>query len=256
MIVFDEGTNDQALLSYLGVRHIAGSQPWDSYAKAAWVSRVVEANNLSVSDVAEMIGDQHRTVDRLLEGYYFVNQAIDTGQFRPQDSVRSGRGSISEYPFSWVYTVLGYASARTFLGLKENGARPRPIAEENLPKAGLVLRAMFGNRTAGMNSAVGDSRELGDLASALSSPEKVALIEAGKSIADITRLTMPIDEKLRRSLAAIRELHAEILAGVSEEDISEAVAGSHLPGATINRRAAVEIERRLGEIAAPSLPDA
>lgn len=256
VIVFDEGANDQALLSYLGVRHIAGSQPWDSYAKAAWVSRVVEANDLSVSDVAEMIGDQHRTVDRLLEGYYFVNQAIDTGQFRPQDSVRSGRGSISEYPFSWVYTVLGYASARTFLGLKESGARPRPIAEENLPKAGLVLRAMFGNRTAGLNSAVGDSRELGDLASALSSPEKVALIEAGKSIADITRLTMPIDEKLRRSLAAIRELHAEILAGVSEEDISEAVAGSHLPGATINRRAAVDIERRLAEIAVPSLPDA
>lgn len=38
VIVFHEHDN-QALLSYLGVRHIAAAQPWDSYAKAAWLQK-------------------------------------------------------------------------------------------------------------------------------------------------------------------------------------------------------------------------
>jgi hypothetical protein len=73
-IVFDGADRKQALLSYLGVRHIASAQPWDSYAKAAWVARVVEENALPLGDVALMIGDKHQTVKRLLEGYYFINQ--------------------------------------------------------------------------------------------------------------------------------------------------------------------------------------
>lgn len=255
VIVFDKDKDSGALLSYLGVRHIAASQPWDSYAKAAWVSRVVEAADLSLGEVAAMIGDQHRTIDRLLEGYYFVNQAIDTGQFRPQDSIRPGRGSMTYYPFSWVYTILGYAAARNYLGIQDKGARPRPIAEANLPKARLVLRAMFGNRSSGQNSAVSDSRELGELASALVSPEKVALIESGKTIAEITRLTMPIDDRLRRNLAQIRELQGEILAGLSEEEVKGEVAASHIPAATMNRRASVDIERKLSEANLPKFDD-
>jgi hypothetical protein len=64
-----------------------------------------------------MIGDQHRTIRRLLEGYYFSRQTIEAGEFRPQDSQRRGRGSVTEYPFSWVYTMLGYSAARDYLGL-------------------------------------------------------------------------------------------------------------------------------------------
>jgi hypothetical protein len=106
IIIFDDTQGGHALLSYLGVRHIVSSQPWDSYAKAAWVARVVEGRELTVSDVALMIGDQYQTIRRLLEGYHFVRQAIDTGQFRPADSIRRGRGSVTEYPFSWIYTIL------------------------------------------------------------------------------------------------------------------------------------------------------
>ena len=65
--------DDRNLLSYLGVRHIAAAQPWDSYAKAAWVAKVLEEGDLNLEDVSDMIGDQHKTVARTLEGYYFVN---------------------------------------------------------------------------------------------------------------------------------------------------------------------------------------
>ncbi|PID95816.1 MAG: hypothetical protein CSA85_00445 [Alphaproteobacteria bacterium] len=88
------------MLSYLGVRHIAAAQPWDSYAKASWVATITDETGMPVSKITEMIGDQHSTVVRLLEGYRFIRQLIENGEFRPEDSQRKGRGSVSEYPFS------------------------------------------------------------------------------------------------------------------------------------------------------------
>ena len=60
---------------------------------------------MPVSKITEMIGDQHSTVVRLLEGYRFIRQLIETGHFRPSDSQKRGRGSVSEYPFSWVSPI-------------------------------------------------------------------------------------------------------------------------------------------------------
>lgn len=251
VICFEEEDSSKELLSYLGVRHISASSPWDSYAKAAWVSEVVTASRLSVSEVAQMVGDKHKTVSRLLEGYYFVRQAEENGQFRPTDSVRSGRGSVTAYPFSWVYTVLGYQAARGFLGLADGEPRPNPIKEEMLPRAGLLFRVMFGDRSKGMSSAVSDSRELGDLAAVLASPEKVALLESGRSIAEITRITRPIDDRLRIGLSDVRMIQQELLAGLSEQAVPVDVAANHISAANVNRRSAANIERLLSEIVTP-----
>lgn len=43
VIIFGPDEDEQALLSYLGVRHISSAQPWDSYAKAAWVAQVTSS---------------------------------------------------------------------------------------------------------------------------------------------------------------------------------------------------------------------
>jgi len=112
-ILFESKEQEKAILSYLGVRHIASAQPWDSYAKAAWVAQVIETSGLNISDVSQMIGDQYQTIKRLLEGYYFVLQLVEGGEFQPVNSIRRGRGSVTEYPFSWIYTVLGYTTVRT-----------------------------------------------------------------------------------------------------------------------------------------------
>lgn len=251
VILFGADEGRKSLLSYLGVRHISSSQPWDSYAKAAWVAKVVEQNDLSVADVAQMVGDQHRTVARLLEGFYFIHQAEDTGQFRPEDSQRSGRGSVTAYPFSWVYTILGYASVRNFLGIDDSGPKANPIREDRLSRAGLLCRAMFGDRSKGLSAAISDSRQLGDLAAAFASPEKVALLERGLNIKEIIRITKPIDERLRQGLAEVRAIQSELVSGLTEHEINEATATSHVPAATANRRAAADIEKRLRDVGMP-----
>lgn len=247
-ILFEDAEQETKILSYLGVRHIAASQPWDSYAKAVWVAQVVEGRGLDIQTVSKMIGDQHRTINRLLEGYYLVQQLIDEGRFNPQDSVRRGRGSVTDYPFSWVYTVLGYATVRSFLSLGDGGAQPEPLAAERLGSGGLLLRAMFGDKSSGRNAAVGDSRQLGLLASALASQEKVRLLEQGKTLADIEVLTQPIEERLSEGLGFIRDTLRDLIARVSEQEIDVEVAEGALPTSTGNRRMSADLDRKLKEI--------
>lgn len=254
-IKFDPKKEGHVLLSYLGVRHIASAQPWDSYAKAAWVARVVEEEQLTITDVALMIGDQHRTITRLLQGYYFIQQVIEAGKFRPEDSVRKGRGSVTDYPFSWVYTLLGYSTARSFLGMPEDGAKPNPILKKNLNHASVVTTAMFGNRSTGRNAAIEDSRQLGDLASALASPEKVSLLQAGRTVAEIERVTRPIDERLSNGLGLVREIQADLLAGLGEHELPGATAAPLVEVASKNRRASSEIEKKLREVAGEASND-
>ena len=248
-ILFEEDEDDTALLSYLGVRHIAASQPWDSYAKAAWVARVVDDRGLDIQSVARMIGDQHRTVNRLLEGFYLVRQLVSAGKFQPQDSIRRGRGSVTEYPFSWVYTILGYATVRRFLELSDGNARRDPLSDETLDSGGLLFRAMFGDKAKGRNAAVGDSRQLGTLASALASNEKVRLLEQGKTLDEIEVLTQPLEHRLSDGLGIVRETLRDLIARLSEQELDSGMAGEFVPTSTGNRRLAADLDRKLREIA-------
>lgn len=249
VIAFSAHEQEQEILSYLGVRHIASSQPWDSYAKAAWVAQVIEKNGLDIKEVSLMIGDQHRTVARMLEGYYFIRQLIDEGAFRPDDSIRKGRGSVTEYPFSWVYTILGYGPVRKFLELEDQPDRPRPVKQDKLQKAALLTQAMFGVRSKGRSAAVEDSRQLGDLASAVANPEKVTLLEQGKTLREIAILTQPLEERLRTGLADAREILADLLARVSEYEMSPDMAEPLMPQALKTKKLANELEKKIRDAA-------
>lgn len=248
-ILFDEKEQERKILSYLGVRHIASAQPWDSYAKAAWVAQVVEGSGLDIQSVSQMIGDQHRTVNRLLEGYYLVQQLAEEGKFVPQNSVRRGRGSVTDYPFSWVYTILGYATVRKFLKLADGSAQKDPIADEKLDDGGLLVRAMFGDRSLGRNAAVEDSRELGVLASALASSEKIRLLEQGKTLSEIEIQTQPIDQRLSNGLGLVRDTLRDLIASISEKDVEQSIAVELQPISNGNRRLAADLDKKIKEIA-------
>lgn len=255
VIIFSKKDQSKALLSYLGVRHIASAQPWDSYAKAFWVATVVEETDLDLSDIALMIGSDQPTISHMLEGYYFIEQLTKTGYFVPADSVRKGRGSVTEYPFSWVYTMLGYTSARKFLDIPERIPVKNPIKEKKLSDAGLVVKSMFGDRSKGRNPAVKDSRQLGDLALALADPEKVTMLEQGKNIEEIIRLTRPIGDRLRLGLAQVSEIQKDLVASMTGEDVPNEVAEPLVRLASSNRKLAQDIERRLKEVVNPEEDD-
>lgn len=251
VLIFDEdGPAAETMLSYLGVRHIAAAQPWDSYAKASWVAKITDETGMPVSKITEMIGDQHSTVVRLLEGYRFIRQLIDEGAFRPIDSQRKGRGSVSEYPFSWVYTILGYKAARDFCGLGEKiSERPNPIPQDKLPNAATVVQAMFGNRSSGRSAAVVDSRQLSDLAKAFSDPDKVALLKSGRDLVTVLDITKPIEVKLEENLGQVRSILSDLISTVSETPPALNIAKQHLGTSVKVRSLASDLAKRLKEIA-------
>jgi len=246
-IIFDGHDRDQTMLSYLGVRHIASSHAWDSYAKAAWVSRVVEESGLPLADVASMIGDKNNTISRMLEGYNFMQQLQETGKFIAEHSVRKGRGSITAYPFSWVYTILGYATVRNFLELGDDATQKKPIPEKNLERASLITQAMFGNSNSGKNAAVSDSRQLSFLAAAFSNQEQIELIEQGKTIEQVINMTLPLDERLRQGFGEMREIQGELIQALAEQVLPPDQALEFEPPATRNRKLATELLKQIKE---------
>jgi hypothetical protein len=244
-IVFSGDGTEKDLLSYLGVRHIASAKAWDSFAKAAWVARVVSEVKLPVRDVSMMIGDQYDTISRMLQGYHVVQQLERTGQFNPEDSQRKGRGSVTDYPFSWVYTLLSYSGPRRYLEISDDPANPEPIPEKNLRRGAVVMRAMFGDKSTSRSGAIGDSRELGRLASVFADAEKVSMIEEGKTVAEIETLTQPVADLLRQRLAAVRGLQADMVSRMAETPPGVDEAAQLVGMATKNRSVASQIETQL-----------
>lgn len=244
VIKFKRHEQEKDLLSYLGVRHIAASQGWDSYAKAAWVARVVENKDLTLKEVALMTGDQHATVRRLLEGYYFINQMIDEGHFIPDASQRKGRGSNPEFPFSWIYTLFGYPKARNFISLPSEPTE-NPIKQARVSEAKTLITALFGDKNLGRSAAIEDSRQIGGLAAILDNPEKTSLLSKGKSLAEIEFETQPIDIKLREGLSDCKAILSDIVASLEATPPSEGLASTILPLAKQVNNLSVALARKL-----------
>jgi hypothetical protein len=187
-------------LPYLGVRHVVGVYSWDSFAKAAWVAETLKHHAMELGDIKKMIGDDEDFTDRILEGYFVVQQVRSTKAYDESESLRRGRGSFQAFPFSWVYTALGYRNVRDFLGLpRESVMKPDPIDDGHLENAGYLMELMFGG--AGRRAAIDDSREIGALAKALSSSEAVATLLRGGSIEEAEDATRPPHQRLLRLLA-------------------------------------------------------
>ena len=192
----------KALVPYLGVRHIAGAQEWDSYAKAAWVAQSVEVLGLNLDDVIHMIGDSTQLAKKMLMGYYVVQQLIDAKLFDPGSTTKKGSRSNTEFPFSWVYTAIGYSSIQEFMGL-EGEPKRAPIPRDHLEASTDVFTWMFGQGST--SPAIAESREIGDLAKVLASPEPTSLLRNGLTVREVKRKSRPPVEQVSDALTRAHE---------------------------------------------------
>lgn len=210
------------LHAYLGVRHIMSAKAWDSYAKAAWIDEVVSNGEMSLAEIAQVTGDKNRTIQRLLEGYYFVNQLITEGLFSPGNSLRKGRGSNPEFPFSWVYTLLDYSPVREWLELEGNDpTNQKPIKAGKTADSAALISYMYGDKSKGRIAAIKDSRQLGLLANAIADPVKREYLSQGKTIENIEELSRAPSDQVARALSLAKEQLAAALAVISSGGLSE-----------------------------------
>lgn len=254
VLIFDE-SEQQSLLPYLGVRHIVGSQPWDSFAKARWIDLVVRQGTMTLSDIERAIGDTNRTISRMLDGYRFATQLKESGHFKPEESKRRGKGSNIEYPFSWIYTLLDYSSVREYLDLKPRSENlENPIPKSSLTKAATAIAYMFGSRE--VTPVIRNSRQIADLADALSDPLKRDLLESGKNIDEVIQRSRPISDRLATLLRDAEAALKAAMGVVAEGTLPAKEAQQMIATANTLRNTANSLFKSLNSTAYPENSDA
>jgi len=210
VVTVDDTEAAKQALAYLGTKHIVGARQWDSYAKARWMADMRDKTEMPLTQIKEMIGDTSGLVDRMLEGYYLVEQLREAGRFDAGQSYVRGRGSNPEFPFSWVYSVLNLSGVRKFLHLEEkDDPTVNPVSEEHLEDAGDLMEMMFGNRQRQKRPVIDESRDLGDLSKALLNSEKSARLRDGIVLKVVEEESKPLTERLSQLVSeAINRLAA------------------------------------------------
>ncbi len=138
---------------------------------------------------------------------------IRTGQFRPDQSQRKGRGSNPEYPFSWVYTALDNPPIREFVGFIEKDGTPdeQPVPEDKLEHAGLVMRFMFGDKNRGVPAVVEDSRDIGELAKVVRDTVLCSRLKEGKALRLVMEEARPSVERLQEGFQKVADQLKDLL---------------------------------------------
>ena len=163
------------LWGFVGFKHVNGPQAWDSIAKAEYVFRMRRDFGLSLADIASGIGDRHETVTRLYRGYVVLRQAQNEFDFDPTDTQHL------RFPFSHLWTALGYLSIRDYLGVgAEELETEDPIPSERLPQLEHLMRWLFGSASKDIEPRIRrQNPDLRYLARALKVPKGIALLEDG-----------------------------------------------------------------------------
>ena len=166
------------LLSFVGFKHVNGPQVWDSIAKAEYVFRVRRDFDLSLAEIASGIGDRHETVARLYRGYVVLRQAQSELGFDTTDTQHR------RFPFSHLWTALGYVSIRDYLGVDTEALEnENPVPDDRLRRLRLLMGWLFGSRSQRIDAVVRrQNPDLRHLARALEVQKGVDLLESGSSL--------------------------------------------------------------------------
>ena len=166
------------LWSFVGFKHVNGPQTWDSIAKAEYVYNVRRDYGLSLAEIASGIGDRHETVTRLYRGFVVFRQAQKAFSFDTRHTQQP------RFPFSHLWTALGYVSIREYLGVSpEMLEDENPVRREQLPKLQHLMNWLFGDTSKNIERKVRrQNPDLRHLATALETSKGIDSLESGSSL--------------------------------------------------------------------------
>ena len=131
----------EASWKYLGFKHVNGPAKWSSYAKAAYIAHVHNEYGVSLTQIAEQIGDRHNTVQKLYRGWMVLEEAEKNEVYH-----RENRWN-NQLAFSHLYTGLERNGIRTFLDLKpKEDESEEPVPIKKLKELGELLTWLYGNK--------------------------------------------------------------------------------------------------------------
>ena len=184
--VYEEGRS--AVLAYMGYRHITGVKTWNSYAKARYVHQLVEDGN-ELGDIQRRIGDRHETAPRLLRAYLVWEQANSLSMI----PARNGHTPS----FSYLFTALTFRPMLQFLGLAAQGI-PRQVRQDRIQQLEEIVGYLYGTTDGERKPAIKESREIKDLAQAVSSEQALEKLREGASVTDAVEAIPVVEARLER----------------------------------------------------------
>ena len=98
--------------SFIAFKHINGPAKWAALAKAKYAADWVDQGS-DIHEVAQMIGDNHSTIVRMINGWRVLQQAQSKG-FDLNDI------TAKRFNFSHLYTAMSKPIFREHLGLAED----------------------------------------------------------------------------------------------------------------------------------------
>lgn len=229
---------------YLGFKHVNGPAKWGSYAKAVYIADVHRKYKIPLVDIANQIGDRHRTVQRLFRGLMVLEQAEREKVFDREDRFNK------HLSFSHLYTGLDYEGIAEYIGLSAKEEELiNPIPENKISALKDVCVWLYGSRSQKISPVVqSQNPDLRRLNAVLLNRESAEALRSGIPLEKAFEISRPPSAIFESALlAAKRELtmaRAYLTTGYDKSEQILKIAGSI---ANIADDIYTELERKLNE---------
>lgn len=211
---------------YIGFKHVNGPAKWSSYAKAKYIADIHRKYRISLEDIAEQIGDRHKTVQRLYRGLMVIEQAEENKVYDRENRFRQ------RFAFSHLYTGLDYDGISKFLSLEsENAETTTPVPDESIANLGELCVWLYGSKKDKKPPVVETQNpHLRQLNEVLKNRQAIAALRAGEELASAFELSRPsatvFEEALLKSKRELQNARAYLTAGYEGSEDLLRIAGT------------------------------
>lgn len=203
---------------YLGFKHVNGPAKWSSFAKAQYISDIHRKYNISLEDIAEQIGDRHKTVQRLYRGLMVLEQAEQEEVYDRDDR------SSKRLAFSHLYTGLDLKGISKFLSLESADAETAtPVPKKAVKKLGELCVWLYGSKKADKPPVIRTQNpHLRYLDAVLDNREAVAALRDGEDLTACFELSRPptavFEEALLKAKRELQRAASHLTTGFDESE--------------------------------------
>jgi hypothetical protein len=186
---------------YIGFKHVNGPQAWQSWAKAQYIGWVHNELRVGLDEIAEQIGDQHATVQRLYRALMALEQAEKAGVFYRDDRFKT------HFSFSHLYTGLDYSGIQRFSGISASrSATKSPIAPAKIKQFGQLCEWLYGSKAKNKPPLIrSQNPDLRVLDEVLQSADGTAALRRGLPLQVAQDISKGDEQLLREALIDARQ---------------------------------------------------
>ena len=188
----------------IGFKHINGPHSWDAYAKALFAMHWLEGerakdSDLSLSDIAQKMGDRHDTLKRMVTAAFVIKQADENGIWS------IGHRKSKHFSFSHLYTGLSYSEFTDYLGMeflsRSEDPVKAPIPSNKYGKLSRLLGWLYGNKIEDEDPIIhSQAADLKRLRKVLSNRAATRQLEVTRKLDDALITAMPRSELFARNV--------------------------------------------------------